>query len=109
MGLSKAPVVKVLDTTTSETGETQKMDFGFLNEDKPLRVSVKLSTNDVVVFEARSLETNDWEIIKTFTSDGAADIYPSQFWQMRRSNDGTVGESQAWVENRSLQQLNEVA
>ena len=112
MTTSQEKVVKVLDTANptaspSDTGPEQNVGFGFLKEDKPLRVSVNIAAGDTVVFETKSLTGNDFVTIKTFTSDAVADIYPSLIYRMRRTVDGTVGDSQAWVENRGYQQMSE--
>lgn len=103
-------VVKVLDTANPtaspvEEGLTQEAEIGWLKSDHPLRVSVKVSNGDVVVFETKSLAANDWLTIKTFTSSSVADLYPSLIWRLRRLTDGGVGESQAWVENRHFQNI----
>ena len=95
--------VKVLDTANptaaaSDTGQTQTMKAGWLAKDKPLRISVDLGSGDTVVVETKSVAAEDFEIIKTFTSETPADIYVSRFWRMRRTVDGG-GESQGFVEN----------
>jgi hypothetical protein len=93
------PIVKVLDTTVADNGNTQTVPHTFLKKDIPLRFTASIGSGDTVVIETKSLAANDFEVIHSFTDDTPKDIYPGTIWRARRSVDGGSADSTIWVEN----------
>lgn len=112
MGISKEPVVTVLDTaqpaSPSDTGPTQTMDYVFLKNDVPARISISLGSGDTVVIEGKSETADSFIIDYTWTGGDEVpiDIWLPRIWRARRTVDGAVGESVVKIENRFAQTLN---
>ena len=107
MGTSQEPIVTVLDTaqptaSPSDTGPAQTMNYIFLKDDVPLRLSISLGTDDSVVVEGKSEDADSFVTCHTWTSGDEVpiDLYVPRIWRARRSVDGTIGESVVKVENR---------
>lgn len=92
-------VVKVLDTTVSDTGNTQNTKANFLKKNVPLRMTIDIGAGDTVVIESKSLAAEDFEVIHTFVDETPADVYVGLIWRARRSVDGGSADSQVFVEN----------
>lgn len=97
-------VVKILDSTVSDTGPDQEMEYSFLDKDIPLRFSVSLGSGDTVVIEGKLESGDDYEVMHTFTDDTPADIYVMRLFRARRTVDGGSGDS--WVKAQNV--FNEV-
>ena len=99
------PVITVLDTTVSDTGETQTAKANFLNKDKPIRFSAAIGSGDTVVIEGKAETADDFETLHTFTDDTPADVYVSAIWRARRTVDGGSADSTIKVQNSFNQRI----
>ena len=101
MATSSDAIVTILDTSVADTGPTQTMNLGFLKRDIPARISILLASGDTVVVEGKAEPADTFETLHTFVgSSDPADIYLSIIWRIRRSVDGTIGDSKVKIENR---------
>jgi hypothetical protein len=98
-----ANVVTVLNTAVGENGSTQVMKDTFLDKDVPLRFVCDLSSGDTVKFQGKAASADTWVDVYSWTADEAKDIYPTAYWRIIRSTDGTVGESVCKVHNPNNQ------
>ena len=92
-------IVKVLDSTLSDTGPTQKCDMAYLDKDIPATFSVSIGAGDTVVLEGKMESADSFQTIYTFPDNTPRQIYLMPLWRVRRTVDGVSADSTVKVAN----------
>lgn len=89
---------KILDTTSSDTGDTQTFLSNNRDLDKYAYFQVAIGSGDTVVIEGR-LESNlSFVVLETITSDTLKLIKLPNEYRARRTVDGGGADSEVWVQ-----------
>ena len=94
-----APFVNILDTTASETGNTQTVSDSYTKSDIYNTIAVYVGSGDTVVVEGKVDASQDFIVVNTYTESTLTQIRLPRVFRARRTVDGGVGESLAQVQN----------
>ena len=95
-------VTKILDSTVTDTGETQSLKNREILGGKGTYIDFEIGAGDTVVLEGKLVSANDFKTVLTVTADALFEVDLPHIFRCRRTVDGGGADSTVHIQTPDI-------